>query len=87
MSDEEDVVWSAEADHAWKIEVTRLSARAARFTVTNIETGEEIANDGVSLMYGALFGPDVTDVEMWGVMAIEAIDHYYKQHQTEKEQS
>jgi len=81
MSDEEEVVWSVTADnHAWNIQVTRLSERAARFTVTNSETGEEIVNDAVSLAYGALFGPDVDDVNMWAAMAIEAIDHYYQHH-------
>jgi hypothetical protein len=54
-------------------------------TVRRLADDKEILREEVGLSYGARFGPDVDDVNLWGQMVINTIDHYEAQHPTDGE--
>lgn len=76
-----DPVWEATVDeHTWKASVVRLSVGEGMLTVSRIADGKVVLEESVGLMFDALFGPDVDDVNLWQTMTIEAIDHYTAQN-------
>lgn len=48
--------------------------------VTVTETGEEILRERVGISYGARFGPDVADVNVWGEKCLTVIDSWLMAH-------
>ena len=75
MSDVEDVVWQNTVDGGtWDCRVVHSSEHTGTLYVTRIATGEVIFERVVGLAYGAIFGPDVDDVQRWEGMSITAID-------------
>jgi len=80
-------IWSGtlDDDHTWQADVNRVGSYRGVLTVTRIADNEEILHEDVVLDYGAIFGPDIADVQMWTVMVIEAIDHYNAQQKAEGE--
>jgi len=74
MSDAQkpDVVWTAELDGKYTVEVLRTDAYHGTF---RIREGEKLIHERpTGLAYGATFGPDVSDVATWQDWAIEVID-------------
>ena len=79
-------IWEATVDdHAWKAEVNGIEANNYRgvLTVRRVSDDKEILCEEVALSYGAVFGPDVSDVNLWGQMVLGSIDHYLAQHPEE----
>lgn len=75
--DEQEVVWQTTVDEGrFEVRVLRTGDRTGSLVVTHVESEERVAVDGVTLMYGAIFGPDVADVVDWQARAIEAIDEW-----------
>lgn len=73
--DYENVVWSCIADDgAWLIRVVGVGERTAVLQVLNNETQDIIHEEPTGLSYGAIFGPDIDDVNRWGNRALEIID-------------
>lgn len=89
MSDEpEPPIWEATVDdHAWKAEVNGMDTNAYRgvLTVRRVADDKEILREEVGLSFGAKFGPDVDDVNLWGAMVIGSIDHFEAQHPKESD--
>lgn len=67
-------IWKAELDNTYDCVVTRTSEREGRYVITCKVTGKVFYDKPVSLSYGALFGPDASDVGEWKFIAIEVID-------------
>ena len=82
---EPDVIWQATVDDStWRVEVQGTEQpHLGVLVVSRMESREEILREEVNLAYGAIFGPDVSDVQMWMVASIEAIDKYNAQHSPE----
>ena len=79
----EDVVWEATVDgHTWLAKVVGMESNEYRgiLTVTRVSDDKEILREEVGLSYGAKFGPDVDDVNLWAQMVIGAIDHFEAQN-------
>lgn len=68
------VIWEAELDGKYDCTVTRRSDTLGTLTVTT-KDGKNLYTGIVSLMYGAVFGPDVEDMELWEKMCIEVVDN------------
>lgn len=47
-----------------------------RLIITVIESGQVLLDEPVGIMFGAHFGPDVSDVGEWEEKAIAVIDQY-----------
>ena len=75
MTDTEELVWHNTVDGgAWDCRVVRNGPGTGTLFVTRVLTGEVVLDQVVTLSYGAIFGPDVADVQGWEVMSIRAID-------------
>ncbi len=82
----EDVVWEGTVDdHTWHAKVVGIESNEYRgvLTVTRVSDDKEILCEEVGLSFGAKFGPDVDDVNLWAQMVIGAIDHFEAQHPKE----
>lgn len=72
-----EVVWQATIDgRAWLATVVATGEAEAVLTVRRVSDEHEILRENVGLTFGAIFGPDVSDVQMWSVMIVEAIDKF-----------
>jgi hypothetical protein len=83
----EPPIWEATVDdHAWKAQVDGIESNNYRgvLTVRRLSDDKEILREEVGLSYGAIFGPDVSDVNLWGAMVLGSIDHYLAQHPEEE---
>ncbi len=69
------VVWWSRVDKRYQVEVHRNSERSGTLFIFDHENNNKIiASKDVNLSYGAAFGPDVMDVELWQGLSIDAID-------------
>lgn len=70
-----DLVWWATLDDRYEVEVQRTGPRDANLCVFDHNDGDkELACWPVPLAYGAVFGPDVDDVNSWQEKVLEFID-------------
>jgi hypothetical protein len=70
-----NIVWAALLDLRYKIEVVRKRDYAGMLYMFDGKSGDTLMfSKEVSLAYGALFGPDMDDVQTWQNTAIEVID-------------
>jgi hypothetical protein len=79
------VVWQAMThDQAWEIDVTTLETNPFRgeLVVKRVENDEEILREEVPVSDGSPLNHQ-HDVNLWGEMALGAIDHYNAQHTME----
>lgn len=67
-------IWEASLDNRYDCKVERIDEYGGRLTVVDTETKNLMLDENVSLMYGARFGPDMSDVAHWEEMIIEVID-------------
>jgi hypothetical protein len=75
MPQSENSVWYNTVDQGtWEVEVTRVTDYQGELTVRRASDDEVILCEVVGLAYGAIFGPDVDDVEQWQDKVIKAID-------------
>jgi hypothetical protein len=81
-------IWEATLDnHTWVARVHGIESNDYRgtLTVTRVSDDKEILREEVGLAFGAMFGPDVSDVNLWGQMVVGVVDQYYAQHPEEEE--
>ncbi len=70
-----DVIWWAKLDQRYQIEVQGIADRHAQLLIFDHENADALLfSETVPLAYGALFGPDIQDVEDWKDKAIAFID-------------
>lgn len=69
-----EIVWQAKLDEKYGCAVARIAERQGRLVVTNEETKEVLLDKQVPLAYGALFGPDMSDVTEWQELCIAVVD-------------
>lgn len=67
-----DVVWEATLDDIYKCQVTRTDAYTGILTISNKD--KTLFSKEVSMSYGALFGPDVADVNYWENICVDYVD-------------
>lgn len=70
--DEKNVVWKSTLDGRYEVAVTRTASFQGELTLS--EAGQVLFRQPVGLMYGAIFGPDVGDVEAWQEIAVYFVD-------------
>lgn len=68
------LVWQAILDSKYGCSVVRIDGRKGRLVVANEETKEILLDKEVSLSYGAVFGPDASDVAQWEDLCCEVVD-------------
>jgi hypothetical protein len=71
-----ELVWWTRLDDRYQVEVQRLyEANRGRLCIFDREQDMAlIHNEEVTLMYGAVFGPDVDDVNTWQQRVLQVID-------------
>lgn len=68
-------VWQDTLDQRYRVRVDRLSLRSGQLTVKDDKTGQTLVDRVVHLSYGAVFGPDVADVDEWQRITETAIQN------------
>lgn len=74
MNSDIDVIWSQTLDDIYLCEVKRTTQYWAKLSITEISTSEVKHAEDVYVLYGAMFGPDIADVEMWQDLCVSVID-------------
>lgn len=73
-----DVIWWNRLDGRYQIEVRRTEADApfpGWLCIFDHSSGDKLVfEQGVNLIAGAIFGPDVSDVALWQQMALDYAD-------------
>lgn len=69
---DKDVIWQAELDGKYDCRVTRIDPVRGQLTVRCGEV--EILSEVVSLAYGAIFGPDIDDLQDWQYKCLAVVD-------------
>lgn len=78
QEDHPDLVWHAKFDDRYLIEVAKTGERTAQLRIyDHAKQNAEIACWDVGLAYGAIFGPDVGDVDEWQDRIAAFIDDDY----------
>ena len=67
-------VWEASLDGRYDCKVERIDEYSGRLTVLDTQDNKLMLEEDVSLMYGARFGPDVSDVALWEEKIVDLID-------------
>ena len=71
---QEEVIWSSLLDNRYSIEVIRTAPYRAEFSIRD---GDQVLRtESVGLMYGAIFGPDVSDVAEWQRLSTDFVDNH-----------
>lgn len=69
------LVWGADLDERYEARVHRTAhPRQGRLTLTDVATGLVLISETVALSYGAVFGPDIGDVEAWQLRCMAVVD-------------
>jgi hypothetical protein len=75
----DEVIWWTRLDDRYLIETRRTGDSKADLVIFDRDRDfEEIFCEEVGLMYGAMFGPDVSDVGEWQEKAVDFVDNKYK---------
>ena len=70
-----NVVWWSRLDGHYQIEVQRVDDYRGELCVFDHDQDDRlIVHEPVTLSYGAVFGPDVSDVDVWQERAIHLVD-------------
>ena len=67
-------IWETELDSKFKCTVTRINKRGGNLRIVETDTGRELLNQDVGLLYGAQFGPDIEDVSKWQSICTAVVD-------------
>jgi hypothetical protein len=70
-------VWLQRLDQRYACRVVRLDdpeQYLGRLQVTDMRTGDNLLDVEVHMMYGAIYGPDVDDVNQWMEACCKAVD-------------
>ena len=81
-ADDQKLVWHSKLDNRYLIEVQRTSSHKGALRVFDHQKRDkEIFSCNVSLLYGAPFGPDISDVADWQNKIVDFIDNTYSKQQ------
>lgn len=79
-----DLVWGTVLDGRYQIEVQRIEHYRGELCVFDHQDGNRLLKSWtVGLSYGALFGPDVDDVNDWQERVLEFVDGLQKDEPSE----
>lgn len=68
-------IWTGTLDQRYELTVNSTPhPRYGRLTITDNRDGTILLDEQVPLSYGAVFGPDIGDVETWQERAVVLID-------------
>jgi len=68
-------IWTGTLDQRYVLTVSSTpQPRYGRLTITDNRDGTVLLDEQVPLSYGAVFGPDIGDVEAWQERATTLID-------------
>ena len=70
----EDRIWESKLDDKWDCFVIRTSESTGQLIVS--DNKDVILRENVSLAYGAVFGPDISDVVLWQDKCVDVVDKY-----------
>lgn len=71
-----DVIWENTLDNnTWKAKVVGVADYTGELTVTEVASGKVVHRETVGLSYGALFGPDTSDVINWENRVVDVVDN------------
>ncbi len=70
--DGKNVVWESTLDGRYEVAVTRTVPYQGELTIS--EAGQVLFHQPVGLMYNAIFGPDIADVEGWQEAVVNFVD-------------
>jgi hypothetical protein len=68
------LVWTATLDDRYVITVSRTDENSGSLRIVDSVSGNELHTAPVTLSYGALFGPDIDDVQEWQEIAVGVVD-------------
>lgn len=68
----DQIIWQNLLDHKYRCRVIRLTERTGTLSISDDD--KELISCVVPLAYGALFGPDVDDVNDWQERCVKWID-------------
>jgi len=79
MTDAAQIVWQNRIDGRFRVKVERVDGDRGRFTVTDEVAVEDgglglLADEIVPLLFGAAYGPDGQDVQLWMDRGVEVVD-------------
>lgn len=70
-----NLVWWSRLDRRFQVEVQRVGSHNGELVIFDHADGDkELLREKVGLSYGAVFGPDVADVNAWQSWCMEFID-------------
>lgn len=72
-----DLVWGVIIDNKYNVSVYLVEekTREGVLEITNLDKSKVLHEEPVGVSYGAPFGPDVLDIEVWGKIATSWIDN------------
>lgn len=70
-----EIIWENTLDQRYKCTVTRNSQYLGQLKILDEELNKVLCDEEVRLSYGATFGPDVDDVNLWQDRIIEIVDN------------
>lgn len=68
------IVWSALMDQRYTVQVVRDPGETHTGQLEIWDGDERLMQAPVLLSYGAVFGPDISDIHEWQTMAIDFMD-------------
>lgn len=72
-------IWHGQFDHRYNVDVYRKSGYEGTLKVSDTHKDNEILLEkDVTLAYGAQFGPDYGDVQLWCEIATNFVDRMNK---------
>lgn len=73
---EESIVWWSYMDDKYYVHVDRTGQYSAVLKIDTKENGVNLHSEETSLSYGAMFGPDVEDIQAWQERIVELVDSW-----------
>jgi hypothetical protein len=71
---QEEIIWSSLLDNRYSIKVVRTAQYRAE--LSDRDGDQVLHTEFVGLMYGAIFGPDVSDVAEWQRLSTDFVDNH-----------
>ena len=67
-----NIVWTSTLDGRYTVTITRTHTYQGELVIS--DGNQKLHQQTVGLMYGAIFGPDIDDVQSWQQIAMEIVD-------------
>lgn len=82
MHQEEDIIFECQDQMYpdYKLKVVGDHANERMGVLNVYYKDKSIHEQPVNLSYGAIFGPDVMDIDAWGQIACQVVDHHREKH-------